>query len=293
MADISAVPGTGRTMEILVQLIADPGALGAAGATWTAAGTAATSMGDVVAAKASALDGAWDGAGADAVVGYANQLRTALDAVEPVAKTVSDALVHAEQALTAAHSAVEAITDRVHTAVVALPTQRGDPAGALNHETAVAEIVGPAVGEAENALNTAVSALRDATGQITAACGSTPLHSLPPISAQPFEPAQFTATAWQAHSASDADIASQGAGAAPTSLPRRLAALVRMAVSGWARVAAAVQGLRPVTGDQAVVAATWAAARPPAVAAQRPRRCSSGSTRPSRSSGPRVSPWTR
>jgi len=216
VADISAVPGTGRIMEILVQLVADPGALGAAGATWTAAATAATSMGDVVAAKASALDGAWDGDGADAVVGYANQLRTALDAVEPVAKTVSDALVHAEQALTAAHSAVEAITDRVHTAVVALPTQRGDPAGALNHETAVAEIVGPAVREAENALNTAVSALRDATGQITAACGSTPVHSLPPTSAQPFEPAQFTATAWQAHSASDADIASQGAGAAPT-----------------------------------------------------------------------------
>ncbi len=218
MADLSGVPGAGRIVEILNQLVSDAGGLSAAGTTWTAAGASATSMGDFVSSKASALDGAWDGAGADAVVGYATQLRTALDAVQPIATTVASALEQAEQALTAAHSLVLAVTDRVHAAVAALPPSKPDAPGERGQ--AVARIVAPAVGEAETALNTAVSTLRAATGQIDAACGTTPLHSLPPISDQPFEPARFTPNAWQIHpvphTKAAAHTALQGAGTAPS-----------------------------------------------------------------------------
>ncbi len=218
MADLSGVPGAARIVEILDQLVGDPGALSAANVKWTAAGASATSMGDFVSSKASALDGAWDGAGADAVVGYATQLRTALDAVQPIATTVASALEQAEQALTAAHSAVLAVTDRVHAALAALPPSKPDAPGERGE--AVARIVAPAVGEAETALNTAVSALRAATGQIDAACGTTPLHSLPPISDQPFEPARFTANAWQIHPVPHTEAAAhtalQGAGTAPS-----------------------------------------------------------------------------
>jgi len=218
MADLSGVPGAARIVEILNQLVSDVGGLSAAGAKWTAAGASATSMGDFVWSKASALDGAWDGAGADAVVGYATQLRTALDAVQPIATSVASALEQAAQALTAAHSAVLAVTDRVYAALAALPPSTADAPG--EREQAVARIVAPAVGEAETALNTAVSALRAATGQIDAACGTTPLHSLPPISDQPFEPARFTANAWQIHpvpqSEAAAHTALQGAGRTPS-----------------------------------------------------------------------------
>ncbi len=69
MADLSGVPGAAPIVEILDQLVGDPGALSAANVKWTAAGASATSMGDFVSSKASALDRAWDGAGADAVVG--------------------------------------------------------------------------------------------------------------------------------------------------------------------------------------------------------------------------------
>lgn len=218
MADLSGVPGAARIVEILNQLVSDAGGLSDAGTKWTAAGASATSMGDFVSSKASALDGAWDGAGADAVVGYATQLRTALDAVQPIATTVASALEQAEQALTAAHSAVLAVTDRVHAAVAALPPSKPDAPG--EREQAVARIVAPAVGEAETALNTAVSTLRAATGQIDAACGTTPLHSLPPISDQPFEPARFTPNAWQIHPVPHTEAAAhtalQGAGTAPS-----------------------------------------------------------------------------
>jgi len=218
MADLSGVPGAARIVEILNQLVSDVGGLSAANTKWTAAGASATSMGDFVSSKASALDGAWDGAGADAVVGYATQLRTALDAVQPIATTVASALEQAEQALTAAHSAVLAVTDRVHAAVAALPASTPDAPG--EREQAVARIVAPAVGEAETAMNTAVSALRAATGQIDAACGTTPLHSLPPISDQPFEPARFTPNAWQIHPVPQTEAAAhtalQGAGTAPS-----------------------------------------------------------------------------
>ncbi len=218
MADLSGVPGAARIVEILNQLVSDAGGLSDAGTKWTAAGASATSMGDFVSSKASALDGAWDGAGADAVVGYATQLRTALDAVQPIATTVASALEQAEQALTAAHSAVLAVTDRVYAAVAALPPSTPDAPGERGQ--AVARIVAPAVGEAETALNTAVSALRAATGQIDAACGTTPLHSLPPISDQPFEPARFTPNAWQIHPVPHTEAAAhtalQGAGTAPS-----------------------------------------------------------------------------
>lgn len=218
MADLSGVPGAARIVEILNQLVSDVGGLSAAGTEWTAAGKSATSMGDFVSSKASALDGAWDGAGADAVVGYATQLRMALDAVQPIATTVASALEQAEQALTAAHSAVLAVTDRVYAAVAALPPSTPDAPGERGQ--AVARIVAPAVGEAETVLNTAVSALRAATGQIDAACGTTPLHSLPPISDQPFEPARFTPDAWQIHPVPQTEAAAhtalQGAGTAPS-----------------------------------------------------------------------------
>lgn len=218
MADLTGVPGAARIVEILNQLVSDTGALSAAGTTWTAAGASATSMGDFVSSKASALDGAWVGAGADAVVGYATQLRTALDAVQPIATTVASALEQAEQALTAAHSAVLAVTDRVHAAVAALPPSKPDAPGERGQ--AVARIVAPAVGEAETAMNTAVSALRAATGQIDAACGTTPLHSLPPISDQPFEPARFTPNAWQIHPVPHTEAAAhtalQAAGTTPS-----------------------------------------------------------------------------
>jgi uncharacterized membrane protein YgcG len=218
MADLSGVPGAARIVEILNQLVSDAGGLSDAGTKWTAAGASATSMGDFVSSKASALDGAWDGAGADAVVGYATQLRTALDAVQPIATTVASALEQAEQALTAAHSAVLAVTDRVHAAVAALPPSKPDAPG--EREQAVAHIVAPAVGEAETAFNTAVSTLRAATGQIDAACGTTPLHSLPPISDQPFEPARFTPNAWQIHPVPHTEAAAHtalhGAGTAPS-----------------------------------------------------------------------------
>jgi len=151
MADLSGVPGAGRIMEIRHQLVADPGALTAAGTRWRTAGSAATSMGDVLASKAAALDGAWDGEGADAVVGYAARLRTALDAVAPAAEIVTGALEQTEQALTAARTVVEAITDRVQAAVAALPPPLGDITRSVEREQAIADIVRPAVGEAETA----------------------------------------------------------------------------------------------------------------------------------------------
>lgn len=199
MADLSGIPGAARIMTILHQLDADPGALRTVGATWSKAGAAAMSTGDLVASKAGALDGAWDGKGADSVVGYTTQLRTAFDAVDPVAKAVSAAVDSAIAALTAAKSAVEAITERVWAAVAALPATMNDIAGMREREAKVAAIVGPALGQAENALNTAVNALRDATGTITASCSTTPLQSLPPISEQAFQPAQFSAVSWKIH----------------------------------------------------------------------------------------------
>jgi len=224
MAELSGVPGAERIVEILEQLQADPGALTAAGAKWTAAGTAAKSLGDTVASKASALDGAWDGDGAEAVVGYATQLRAALDGVQPAATAVSTALDGAGRALTTARSTVEGVADRVRSAVAALPPALGDPAGALERETNILAIVKPAVSEAENAMNTVMGALREATTQITGACGATPLHSLPPISEQPFQPAQFSPAAWQIHpipeSGAPADTAPQGfSAAAPAMSP--------------------------------------------------------------------------
>ncbi|MGZ4519984.1 MAG: hypothetical protein ACXVXW_06165 [Mycobacteriaceae bacterium] len=162
MADLSGIPGAARIMTILRQLNADRGALRTVGATWSRAGAAAMSTGDLVASKAGALDGAWDGKGADSVVGYTTQLRTALDAVDPVATAVSAAVDSAAGALAAAKGAVEAITERVWAAVAALPATMNEIAGMREHEAKVVAIVGPALDQAESALNTAVSALRDA-----------------------------------------------------------------------------------------------------------------------------------
>ena len=312
MADLSGVPGAERIVEILEQLQADPGALTAAGAKWTAAGTAAKSLGDTVASKASALDGAWDGDGAEAVVGYATQLRAALDGVQPAATAVSTALDGAGRALTTARSTVEGVADRVRSAVAALPPALGDPAGALERETNILAIVKPAVSEAENAMNTVMGALREATTQITGACGATPLHSLPPISEQPFQPAQFSPAAWQIHpipeSGAPADTAPQGfSAAAPAMSPGGAAPVAADSpVEDPAGDPAPVMAVRasrpaapptPVAGaEPAVVLAvevTWAVVRRPAAARRHRRRCSSGSTRPSRSSRRRVTPSTR
>ncbi|UZJ25044.1 transglycosylase SLT domain-containing protein [Rhodococcus antarcticus] len=188
---MAPVIGAERLQEILTQLDGDPGALSAAAGQWTATTTAAGSTGDLVGTRVTALDAAWSGAGAEAVVAWTAGLRGGLDQVGPAADAVAAALTAAGGALEAASTAVQAIVDQVSAdcAAVALTSEPAVLA-------AVAAIVQAATGRAEEHLGTAQDALSRATQAITAASAATPFTGLPPIAEQRFEPAHFAVSDW-------------------------------------------------------------------------------------------------
>lgn len=188
---MAPVIGAERLQEILTQLAGDPGALSTAAQQWTATTTAAGSTGDLVAAKVTALDAAWSGAGAEAVVAWTAGLRSGFDEVGPAADAVATALTSAGEALDAAHTAVQALVDQVERdcAAVALTSEPAVLA-------AVAAIVRPATDRAETRLATVEDALSRAMQVITSASTATPFTALAPIAEQRFEPAQFAVTDW-------------------------------------------------------------------------------------------------
>ncbi|GAB2934461.1 hypothetical protein GCM10027047_33560 [Rhodococcus aerolatus] len=209
MADVSAIPGTARLVEIQAELVADPGGLDAAARAFTDAGTHAQGSGDVVAARTAALDAAWDGRAAEAVVGYGASLRGAYDQVGPATTTIATAVTAAAQALTAGHDAVEGVTDRLAAAVAAIDVTDA-PTYAAQRDALVAQ----ATAEAQGHLDTCVAALQQATGQVTGAASATPLSALPPVSAQPFQPGRLAPGDWTVSAPPEvpAGTASQGYG---------------------------------------------------------------------------------
>ena len=204
--------GAGRLEEILTQLDGDPGALSAAAQRWTATTAAAASGGDLVATRVTALDAAWSGAGAEAVVAWTAGLRGGFDQVGPATDAVAAALTAAGQALAAAHTAVQVIVDQVAADCAAVP-HTGEPAAVA----AVAAVVRTATDRAETQLSTAHEAVSRATQAITAASTATPFTALAPIAQQRFEPAQFTVTDWTVEL--PAATTGQGTQAGPVSHP--------------------------------------------------------------------------
>jgi hypothetical protein len=207
---VAPVIGAERLQEIRTQLDGDPGALSAAARTWTATATGTGSAGDLVATRVTALDAAWSGAGAEAVVAWTAGLRDGFDQVGPGAGAVAAALTSAGAALDAASTAVRAIVDQVGAdcAAVALTSEPAVLA-------AVAAIVHAATDRAEEQLSTAQDALSRATRAITAASTDTPFTGLPPIAEQRFEPAQFAVSDWTVQV--PASTTAQGAHVEPVS----------------------------------------------------------------------------
>lgn len=210
MADVSAIPGTARLVEIQAELVADQGGLAAAAQAFTDAGAHAQGSADVVSSRTATLDAAWEGRAADAVVAYGTSLRSAYDQVGPATSAVSSAVTAAGRALADGHDAVEAVTDRLAAAVAGIAVTDG-PTYELQRDALVAQ----ATAEAQGHLDTCVAALTQATGQVTAAATATPLTGLPPVSSQPFQGGPPAPGDWTVQAPPDvpAGTSAQGYGA--------------------------------------------------------------------------------
>ncbi|MEO6880917.1 MAG: hypothetical protein ABI181_08210, partial [Mycobacteriaceae bacterium] len=168
------------------------GQLEAAARRWERAGAPARQTGDAAAAQAAKLGASWSGSGAEAVLGYTTQLSGAFDALPEAGSAVARALRGAESALHHAHDVISRLIVDVDAAVATLPQSIGTP----GWETAAAAVVGAAQTQARAAVDDTEHALTTASRTVIGAATDTPFTDLPPIAAQPFEPARFDPVQW-------------------------------------------------------------------------------------------------
>ncbi|NJP95799.1 transglycosylase SLT domain-containing protein [Nonomuraea sp. FMUSA5-5] len=229
--EVRAAPGGGELADLAAKLVGDPGAIGAAAGAWRAAAGTGERHTGALSAAAAEVDGAWEGAGADAFAGYlgkvtgcGDRLRQALtecaDHLDAAARTLRDAEAAAQdicrQYATAAQE-LRATTQAPATRATGGPTSSGQassgPAQAAQAssgqvqavpltEEQIAQALRPMLDEARTALQRLVTdtgaTLSGTAGKIQTALAAVPnvAAELPEPDTQPFTPAPGRPIGW-------------------------------------------------------------------------------------------------
>ncbi|MGW0894383.1 transglycosylase SLT domain-containing protein [Saccharopolyspora sp. NPDC002578] len=210
--EVAGKPGGAALAEQLRKVEnSKPDAIREIGQRWrTASGSTGDADGQVQSAV-TGLDGAWQGASADAFVGYMGQVRGGFDAAKQTLESSADALDQAADAVRTAKDAVNAIGERAladarnaentyQQAVLAHPND--PPAHQLAAQVrddairramdAHAQEATTKVAEADDGLNAALTSLNDAAGGMNEV-----FTKIPKAGEQGFTPAQGRSTEWK------------------------------------------------------------------------------------------------
>lgn len=107
--EVRAAPGGGELAELAAKVVGDPGAISAAAGAWRAAAGTGERHTGALSAAAAEVDGAWEGAGADAFAGYLGRLTSCGDRLRQALAECAGHLDTAARTLRDAEAAAQEI----------------------------------------------------------------------------------------------------------------------------------------------------------------------------------------
>ncbi|MEV0823097.1 transglycosylase SLT domain-containing protein [Nonomuraea rubra] len=208
--EVRAAPGGGELAELAAKVVGDPGAISAAAGAWRAAARTGERHTGALSAAAADVDGAWEGAGADAFAGYLGRLTSCGDRLrqalaecaghlDTAARTLRDAEAAAQE-ICRQYAATARELRATGTRTATAPAQAA--AGQPLTEEQLAQSLRPMLDESRGALQRLVTdtgtALSTTAGKIETALATIPnvAAEIPEPDTQPFTPAPGRPIGW-------------------------------------------------------------------------------------------------